>query len=51
MKKNKMTNLEFSKQKWFIEICEKLLLKPTTRQASKFRNKKGLVYKFKFNLL
>lgn len=40
-----MTNREFSKDKEFIECCERANVKPTARQASKFRNQQGLAYK------
>ncbi len=33
------TNVEF------IKSCEKVDIEPTARQASKYRNKKGLAYK------
>lgn len=45
-----MTNKEFSRTKDFIELCEKAKVKPTKRQASKFRMGKGDLFKFgKFN--
>ena len=41
-----MTNREFAEQdKTFIEACERTDIKPTTRQASKWRNHKGMAYK------
>lgn len=41
-----MTNREFSeKNKNFREACEKVGLQPTIRQASKYRRRKGKVYK------
>lgn len=41
-----MTNKKFAeKDKGFREACEKAGVEPTTRQASKFRNKKGSAYK------
>ena len=40
-----MTNLEFSKQKAYIHTCESLKIELTKRQASKYRNKKGLLFK------
>lgn len=46
-----MTNSELSKEKWFMEACRKTFkndgtrLTPTKRQASKYRNKRGLLAK------
>jgi len=40
-----MTNREFRKDKIFRKCCEKMEILPTTRQASKFRNGKGLAIK------
>lgn len=41
----KMTNRQFAEtDKYFIECCKRTNVKPTTRQASKFRNKRGLAY-------
>jgi hypothetical protein len=41
-----VTNREFAeKDKEFRNLCENSGVKPTTRQASKFRNKRGLAYK------
>lgn len=40
-----MTNKEYANSKDFTEKCEKVGVKPTKRQASKYRNKKGSVYK------
>ena len=40
-----MTNNEFRKDKVFRKCCEKMDVLPTTRQASKFRNGKGLAIK------
>jgi len=40
------TNKEFaSKNEEFQKACEKVNIKPTTRQASKWRMKKGLAWK------
>lgn len=40
-----MTNKEFAeKDKLFHKACEIAKIKPTHRQASKFRNKKGLAF-------
>jgi len=45
-----MTNKKFSEDKFFIRCCEEAsnlghgTIKPTTRQASKFRMKKGMAY-------
>ena len=36
-----MTNKEYANSKDFTEKCEKVGVKPTKRQASKYRNKKG----------
>ncbi len=36
-----MTNREFAKRGWFLVICDKLVIIPTKRQASKFRMGKG----------
>ena len=42
----KMTNKEFAeKDDKFKSVCEKLGIKPTVRQASKWRNKKGVAWK------
>lgn len=44
--KYKVTNREFAqKNKEFIEICVNAGVEPTSRQASKYRNKKGLAFK------
>ena len=41
-----MTNQEFSDtDKSFLEACGKAKIEPTTRQASKWRNHKGMAYK------
>lgn len=41
-----VTNRQFSKtDKNFLSACEKAGVEPTARQASKYRNKKGLAYK------
>ena len=40
-----VTNRELSKQDSFIQLCEKHDVKPTKRQASKFRRKFGKAYK------
>lgn len=39
-----MTNFEFSQTKTFITICNTANVKPTTRQASKYRRGTGAVY-------
>lgn len=41
----KSTNTEFTKNDLFLSACKKANVKPTTRQASKFRNRKGAAYK------
>ncbi len=41
-----MTNLTFTKEdKTFIEACKEINLPATKRQASKWRNKKGLAWR------
>lgn len=40
-----MTNREFTKDENFIKCCEMANVKPTKRQASKYRRKMGLAYK------
>lgn len=43
-----MTRAEFAKtDETFKSACEKAGIKPTTRQARKYLNKKGLAYKSK----
>lgn len=43
-----MTNKEYAENDiGFIEYCRNAGIKPTKRQASKFRNGKGLAYKQK----
>lgn len=45
---NKMRNRLFMEQNEFFRICCKCAkVEPTTRQVSKFRNEKGMAYKFK----
>ena len=44
------TNLKFSKTEDFKKLCENASIKVTTRQASKFRNQKGIAYKIKNGL-
>ena len=42
-----MKNSTFAQSdKLFQEVCKISQIKPTTRQASKYRNKKGSAYKF-----
>jgi hypothetical protein len=41
-----MTNKEFSQTKEFKDTCSEYKVVATKRQASKFRNKKGQLYKF-----
>ena len=44
--KSKMSNRQFSQEDMkFRSACEKVGIKPTARQASKYRNKKGLAFK------
>jgi hypothetical protein len=41
-----LTNKKFAEEdKKFKKACDRVGLPPTTRQASKYRNKKGLAYK------
>jgi hypothetical protein len=40
-----MTNKEFSRTPDFIKLCEAAKVKPTKRQASKFRMGKGNLFK------
>jgi len=40
-----LSNKEYAKQERFIKLCELANVKPTPRQASKFRRKLGKVYK------
>jgi len=45
---DRVTNAEFAKSDTgFQEACEKAGIKPTTRQAAKWRRKEGLAYKAK----
>ncbi len=39
------TNAQYAKEDVFIKRCENAGVKPTTRQASKFRMGKGSAYK------
>lgn len=41
-----MTNKEMKNDQSFIDKCEKAKVNPTKRQASKFRNGRGKLYKF-----
>lgn len=44
--KQHLTNKKFAEEdQSFRKACDLVRLPPTTRQASKFRNKKGLAYK------
>lgn len=40
-----VTNEEYSNTEAFVEDCKRFNLKPTTRQASKYRLHKGALYK------
>lgn len=40
-----MTNREYAKEQIFLNHCKKANVKPTTKQASKFRRGLGAVYK------
>tara|TARA_Y100000034_G_scaffold130756_1_gene189991 strand:- start:67 stop:324 length:258 start_codon:yes stop_codon:yes gene_type:complete len=42
--KHETTNRQFSSEDGFIKACEKIGIKPTKRQASKFRRKEGKAY-------
>jgi hypothetical protein len=39
-----LTNRQLSKKEGFVKLCEKYGIKPTPRQASKFRMKKGSLW-------
>lgn len=41
----KITNKQFTEDEHFKDCCINAAVEPTMRQASKFRNKKGLAYK------
>jgi len=43
--KKKITNQEYSKTEKFQLLCSNAGTEATRRQASKFRNQKGLVYR------
>ncbi len=46
MKKEGLTNRKFAKEdEKFLQACVDAEFEPTVRQASKFRNKKGKVFK------
>ena len=41
-----MTNAKFAQtDDWFKKVCADMCIKATSRQASKWRRKKGLAYK------
>lgn len=40
-----MTNRKYAKLPWFVKACQEAGILATKRQASKFRMKKGKVYK------
>lgn len=40
------TNRVYSEKPEFVELCLRAGVKPTRRQASKFRNKHGQAYRF-----
>lgn len=49
---NKLSNRKFAQEnKPFKDACEGAGCDPTTRQASKFRNKKGTAWMYLNNLL
>lgn len=43
--KDGLTNAAFAETDGFVKACEKAGIKPTARQASKYRNKRGSAYK------
>ena len=43
--KNKQTNKDFLNSNSFLDMCKAHSVEPTVRQVSKYRNKKGLLYK------
>jgi len=43
-KKRQENNKAVFNSEWFKKACDALNIEPTTRQARKFNNKKGLVY-------
>jgi len=45
--KGGIKNAEFAKDKNFIDLCEAAGVKPTKRQASKYRSKRGAAYRHK----
>jgi len=52
MSNQKITNAEFAaKDKWFKVYCENFCFPATTRQASKYRMKKGIIYKLANRLM
>ena len=44
--KRRRANNRILKSETFLRLCSKLGIEATKRQASKFKNKKGLVYKY-----
>jgi len=46
-----VTNRQFKDDVYFIRCCQGANIKPTKRQASKFRRGKGLAFKFKVGIL
>jgi hypothetical protein len=44
--KYEVTNKAWSASEQFAEMCKQANVKPTRRQASKYRNKKGSLYNF-----
>ena len=47
---SRVTNAKFSKSESFIKLCENAGIMPTKRQASKFRDKRGKLYKLMYVL-
>lgn len=49
-KEQRQTNEEYAaKNKWFKTICAEMCVEPTSRQASKFRNQRGIAYRLAEN--
>lgn len=49
-KPKRIVNAEFARSPWFLTVCKDLCISPTVRQASKFRQKKGMAYLLSQNL-
>lgn len=47
-----MTNAEYAKtDKFFHDCCKEAKIPATVRQASKYRNKKGIAYAFRYKVM